>query len=140
MKIPWQIKDLIDLEYFLHADKNSTDKYGQEQLDRRDREIYLQTIQPALNKNLSPAESRRMVIKLWLDHRRLAAAEDTGEPPAMLPGSIFAEIFKFMRYGAAAAGICTGFALAISLLGYSGTRPVPGKGTGYPAPSPQIRT
>jgi len=123
MKIPWRIKDLIDLEYFLQADENPTDKYDQEQLDRRDREIYLQTIKPALNKNPSPAESRRTVIKLWLDHRRLAAAEDAGEPQVM-PGSIFAEIFKFMRYGTAVAGICTGFALAISLLGYSGTRPV----------------
>ncbi len=123
MKTPWRIKDLIDLEYFLHADENSTDKYDQEQIDRRDRDIYLQYIEPALNRNSSPDESRRTVIKLWLDHRRLAAAEHAGEPPA-LPGTIFAEIFKFIRCGAAAAGIFTGFLLAISLLGYSGTRPV----------------
>lgn len=123
MKIPWRISDLIDLEYFLHADENSVDEYDPGKLHQRDREIFLQYIQPALIKNSSPIESRRAVIKLWLDHRRLTVAEDTGEPPA-LPGTIFAEIFKFMRYGATAAGVFMGFLLALSLLGYSGTRPV----------------
>lgn len=123
MKIPWRISDLIDLEYFLHADENPADEYDPEQLDRRDREIYLQYIQPALNRNPSLAGSRRALIKLWLDHRRLNAARAAGEP-VVLPGAVFAEIFRIMRYGAAAAGLCTGFAMAVSMLGYSGTRPV----------------
>ncbi len=123
MKIPWRISDLIDLEYFLHADEEPDDQYDPESRHRRDRAIYRQTILPVLNKTPSPAEYRRTLLKLWLDHRRLSNTEDA-EETMVLPGTLFAEVFKIMRYGTGAAGICTGFTLALSLLGYSGTRPV----------------
>ncbi len=123
MKIPWRINDLIDLEYLLHADENPTDKYDMEQHHRRDREIYLRYIQPALDKNTSPDASRRTLIKRWLDHRRVNMAP-AADDQVILPGALFAETLKIMRFGAAVAGICTGFTLALSLLAYSGTHPV----------------
>jgi hypothetical protein len=121
MKIPWRISDLIDLEYFLHTDANRDDPYDPESRHRRDRAIYRQTILPVLNS--TDSASRRTLLKLWLDHRRMAAAEDPDDQ-MVLPGAVFSEVFKLMGYGAAVAGSCTGFALATSLLGYSGTRPV----------------
>ncbi|RTZ98342.1 MAG: hypothetical protein DSY90_04315, partial [Deltaproteobacteria bacterium] len=64
MKTQWHIKDLIDLEYFLHMDRGGINQRGRTDVDARDRQIYLKNIQPHLTG--SPSIDRRFVIKSWL--------------------------------------------------------------------------
>ena len=52
------------------------------------------------------------------------AASGRAGDRAVLPGDLFTETTRLMGWGAAAAGLLTGAGLALSLLSYSGTRPV----------------
>jgi len=112
MKLCWQIKDIIDLEYFLGKDAPS----------ETDRTIYLEHIRP-----LTDADSKRgtpgFILRQWLDYRRASEKETLGAD-AILPGEAFDEIHQLLCYLLMIAGVAAGGGLAFSLLAYKGTEPL----------------
>ena len=120
MKTRWYIKDLIDLEYFLHIGSEDTPTHQLEN-NTQDREIFLKNIQPKLSKTKS--FPRRFIIKSWLDLRR-KIEKDTGSAESILPGEAFAETFHLLEYVLFFLGILSGIGLAFSLLTYTGTAPL----------------
>ncbi len=121
MPLKWQIKDLIDLECFLKTDYAEENDSRRKENCQRNRDIYLKDIQPQLKNEES--NSRRFIIKSWLEHRRNAEKAVNG-PDFVLPGAIFDEIYWFMVFGFAFFGIMFGSGLAFSFLGYTGAEPV----------------
>ena len=121
MKTRWHIKDLIDLEYFLHIDADDATQPPRLDIDAREREIFLKYLQPRLAQTKSTP--RRFIIKSWLDRRREMERDRTGTR-AFLPGETLAETSRFLGYGLFILGGLAGIGLAFSLLTYTGTAPL----------------
>jgi hypothetical protein len=121
MKTPWQIKDLIDLEYFLHIDSEDTHPGHHSDIEARDRDIFLKHIHPRLPQ--SSAFPRRFAIKSWLDRRR-EVKKNTAAADAVLPGEAYTETFRLLGYGLFILGGLSGIGLALALLSYTGTAPL----------------
>ncbi|MCD6597386.1 MAG: DUF2868 domain-containing protein, partial [Bacteroidales bacterium] len=121
MKTRWYIKDLIDLEYFLHIDSEDISQSQQLGSDTRDREIFLKNIQSKLSEKIP--FPRRFIIKSWLDQRR-KIEKDTGRMETVLPGEAFAETSRLLEYVLFILGGLSGIGLAFSLLTYTGTAPL----------------
>ncbi len=121
MKIRWQIKDLIDLEYFLHIDTDDIKRGRRADISARDRHIFLQHIDSQLSAESSLP--RRSAIKTWLERRR-AVHQKTAGTEAALPGETYAEIFRLLRYALFIFGGLSGSGLAFSLLTYTGRAPL----------------
>lgn len=121
MKTQWQIKDLIDLEYYLSMDAVHASHAQTMRVDARDRRIYLDTIRPNLTQ--TKPFPRRFVIKSWLERRREMeqTTNDASTPP---PGESFAELFRLLQCGLFILGGLIGIVLAFSLLNYTGTAPL----------------
>ena len=64
----WQIKDIIDLEYFIRHDEKAAGDADQNALSESDRGIYLNHIQPYESNGKSLSKSQ--TLKIWLDERR----------------------------------------------------------------------
>ena len=128
MQTDWQIKDLIDLEYFFEQDNREDDK----NLMRRDREIYLSTIRlsarPAIHKNTLSSESLtdntpRLIIKAWLEQRRKIEEKSRGID-LILPGDAFTELRRLFMNLALLIAFFSGAGLCFSLLAYKGSEPL----------------
>ena len=120
MKPKWQIRDLIDLEYFLQEDDDADD----EVTVRRDRDIYLKEILPLLEKDGPVDETdRKSIIRLWIESRRRLMKTSPGRE-TILPGKLFADIFTLLLVFLLVAGLGTGIVLAFAFLQYRGTEPV----------------
>ena len=114
MKKRWLIKDLINLEYFLNDDEDNDAAH------HRDRNIYLEYITPILQKERSAsANSRRNIIRHWLDERKRIEFELSGAD-SVLPGDAFEEVRKLLLYILSVIGFFAGSGLAYSLLAYKG--------------------
>ena len=122
MKKDWQIKDILDLEYFFHRDDpDSPDAPSADDLARRDRGIYLDRIAPEIPG--APPPSRRRTIRAWLDQRR--ATEKKSLPPdAPLPGEAYAEIYRLLTWLFLLFGFLVGAGLASSFMTYTGAAPL----------------
>lgn len=120
MKPRWQIRDLIDLEYFLKEDDDADDAA----IVLRDRDIYLKEILPLLEKD-GPVDGtdRKPIIRLWLESRR-RLMKTSPDKETILPGKLFADIFTFFLVFLLLMGLATGIALAFAFLQYRGTEPV----------------
>ncbi len=121
MTSQWQIKDLIDLEYFLQADETGDDETARKSLVQRDRSIFLSMIQPRLEAGKD--SSRRFVLREWLSERRKAEKKALGQD-TVLPGEAFEEIHRLLKYGLTLLGILIGAGLASSFLAYTGNEPL----------------
>ena len=123
MKKKWQIKDLIDLEYFLHDDERRP--YISDE-PHPDRNIYLKNIKPIIEKENAAGSShlRKDIIRLWIDHRRRMAKTSQGPEEAVLPGAAFEEVYTVLLYAIVAIGFVSGAGLAFSLLTYHGSKPL----------------
>ena len=120
MKPTWQIRDLIDLEYFLQEDDDADDGA----VVGRDRDIYLKEVLPVLEKEGSvDAADRKTVIRLWLESRRRMTKASPGKE-TILPGKLFADIFALFLVFFLVSGLIMGTALAFAFLEYRGTEPV----------------
>ncbi|RPJ81884.1 MAG: DUF2868 domain-containing protein, partial [Deltaproteobacteria bacterium] len=116
MKLQWRIRDVIDLEYFLHegADHGA--------LSQTDRKTYLEYIQPALIKNKKSFNDKKSILRLWLEHKK-NTVKIRGEDK-ILPGESFQTTFWFMLLFIIAAGIATGSGATLSFLFYKGFSPI----------------
>ncbi len=111
----WRIQDLIDLEYFLHVDTATNGKDKGTPYFPTARDIYLKRLQHPGGDGTRV--SRRLLIRGWLDIRRENEAET-------LPGSIYMEVSRIFLMAAVVIGLFAGISLALSLLDYSGDRPL----------------
>jgi hypothetical protein len=111
----WRLRDLLDLEYFLHADAPANGDDNGSASFRGARSLYLNRLQHLGGDG--SAASRRLLIRHWLDIRR-------ERETAPLPGSIYGEASRICLAASAVLGIFAGIALALSLLNYTGTRPL----------------
>lgn len=116
MNTNWNYQDIIDLEYLLLLDGDSSN----EELKKRDREIFLalvdyggETAQGVETDN-APA-----LVKQWLDARRKQSA-----PSTVLPGSYAAEAHALLRIALILLGLFSGGAAGLAFLAYSGSTPV----------------
>lgn len=121
MKARWHIKDLIDLEYFLHVDSDDAAESRWQDVRARDRRIYLDHIKPQLSG--TKPFPRRWAIRTWLERRR-TMEKRSQDGQAFLPGEWYDEISRLLGYGLFIAGGLTGLGLAFFLLTYTGTEPL----------------
>ena len=120
-KSNWQIKDIIDLEYFIRHDEKSVGDADQNALSKSDRGIYLNHIQPYESNGKSI--SKGQTLKIWLDERRQSESFEN-EKKTILPGALFEEIYHFLKYSFLALGLILGLGLAFTFLYYRGDRPL----------------
>jgi hypothetical protein len=114
----WSIRDIIDLEYFFHKDAVSQSAEDQQNLNERDRNIFLDSVRPGIKEGKTPA--REYIIQVWLNRRReVEAAED-----AVLPGESFESLYSSFRMLFVLAGIVLGGGAGLSFLTYAGDRPL----------------
>lgn len=114
----WRIGDIVDLEYFLHADAGSQPPAQQEEIHARDRKIFLEAVLPNVGEGESP--DRRTMIRTWLDRRRETAR--TGVP--LLPGETVEGLSGALRFWFPGAGLAAGAVAGVSFLAYTGDSPV----------------
>lgn len=113
-QVKWQVKDFIDLEYFLKQDAEEKPKTATPAAVSPDRERYL-----SFAKTHTPPFSRREIIHYWLDGKREAAGASF-----RLPGNQFAEIFRIVLGFIVFAALVSGVSLAWPILSYQGHEPI----------------
>ncbi|PIE69100.1 MAG: hypothetical protein CSA21_04175 [Deltaproteobacteria bacterium] len=112
----WTIANLLDLEFFLGEDEGNLSSADEEQLYRRDRQIFLD-----LDEQLSNASGDdRGMLLAWLCARRELAGKDR----ELLPGHAWKEIYRAAAILVPLAGLFAGGGAAFGLLVYSGAKPV----------------
>lgn len=111
MKSDWTIRDLIDLTFFFHLDKEA----DQGQLHKRDRSIYL------AEKAEGVAEDTDNLLHRWLRQRRSDIFADLG---GKSPGSIVHDALALLTAILLSVGLISGLTAGISFFSYSGTTPV----------------
>ncbi len=109
MKGNWTYTELIDLEYCLSADRDSSPTA----LHERDREIYLQFA------DQDPDNSRDSLIRQWLLHRRQQLF-DSSHSPGQIVGQSFRSLSLIIIAGTTIIGLVSG----LGFFTYSGTTPV----------------
>ena len=116
----WTVADQIDMEFFQMQD----DSVPESMLEKRDREIFLKSVQPVIhNTSASPGLFRRKAIRIWLDQRRNSYEKESNNG-SVLPGDIFTDAYRVFCLVIAVAGIVSGAGLALSMLVYDGVEPV----------------
>jgi len=114
----WQVKDLIDLEYFINQTSDDLSETGSSDTLSSDRKLYL-----AYEESHTPPYSRRDLIKYWLDEKQKSA---THHPAGIrqLPGEGYKETVSLLRNLIIIAALFSGAGLAWSVLSYGGTTPI----------------
>lgn len=114
----WRIGDIVDLEYFLHADAGSQSSARQEEIHARDRRIFLEAVAPHVGEGGGP--ERQVMIRTWLDRRRKM------ERPGVhaLPGETVEGMYSALRLWFSVAGLAAGAVAGMSFLTYTGDSPV----------------
>jgi len=121
MKNIWQIKDLIDLEYFLSQkfrepieDKDADNK-------NFDRQAYLSF--PGHDQRVDNLSYRKRLIRHWLEQRREQERQG-GRARVVLPGDAFSETMGIIRLVTLFIALVFGTGLTWSLLSYQGREPI----------------
>lgn len=122
MKLQWQIRDVIDLEYFLNDGSDLREGADHNVLSRTDRKTYLEYIQPALLRNKKSINDKKWILRFWLEHKK-ETVKTSGEDK-VLPGESYQTIFWLILLFLIAAGIATGSAATLSFLFYKGVSPI----------------
>jgi len=117
----WQIKDLIDLEYFLG--KKFGETAGQADTDGMafDRNAYQSF--PGRDTWKDTPIFRRRLVRHWLEERRALEKRNTGAA-TLLPGDAYAEAMRTIRLLFAGMALLLGAGVTTGLLSYSGREPV----------------
>ncbi len=110
----WGVEDVIDLEYFVQADKQRP----RDELSARDAQIYAEHL--ASRGDVARLQPRAL-IRLWLDQRR--RSEEAG-PRVVTPGGHYRKLYTVFLTLMAIAGGIVGSSLAASHLTFSGGRPI----------------
>ena len=116
MKPLWNYKDIFDLEYFLHKDLTAEAEF----LSRRDRAIFLQHIEPALQQ-CPKDQDRLFILRNWLEQRRRT---EFGTTDSLSPGALFVEAHRTLRLMCLVIGLFFGSIAGLTFFNYAGTTPV----------------
>ncbi len=119
MKSTWRHRDIIDLEYFLHQDKERTSRLEQQTLRERDRRIYRQIIRHGADE--ANGGDRRILLRRWLESRRQDEREGGN---GFLPGQLAEEIYVRLCLSFSALGLLIGAGAGLSFFTYSGKAPL----------------
>jgi hypothetical protein len=114
----WRIRDIIDLEYFFHKDAVSQSAENQQYLNERDRNIFLNSVRPAIKDEKTP--NRQFIIQTWLKRRR----EEETTKAAVLPGENFENLNSTFSVLFVLMGLLLGAGAGLSFLTYTGDRPL----------------
>jgi len=115
MKI--SLKNIIDLDYFIHMDDALDSPEEILSRTRKDREIY--------NGCGNGLQTEKTLLLSWLIFRKeefFKEKEKKGLP--LLPGTIFSILYSWMVYAMVFSGGVVGVSLAYSFLVYHGNRPI----------------
>ncbi len=120
MKTPWSVPDIIDLEYLVYMDDIQAEKQGgEESLAQRDRQLFLREVtQPDSG---SCDHDNSLLLWIWL---RAMRKDVTSRQSAVLPGTIWKEVYGLFSWLLPLSGVLAGAGIALSLLVYSGKTPV----------------
>jgi hypothetical protein len=121
MKNEWQIKDLIDLEYFLGRKFREPTEDKDANNRTFDRNVYLSF--SGHDKQLDDSFYRKKLIRHWLEQRR-EQEKQGGQNKILLPSDAFAETMGIIRLLIAIFAFFFGAGLTWSLLSYQGREPV----------------
>ncbi|WP_212637814.1 DUF2868 domain-containing protein [Desulfocicer vacuolatum] len=120
----WTLSDIVDLEYFLEQDRETKEET---RLKKRDRELYLNAIQPHVKtlvardaKNIKGDKLEREVIFKWLELRRNAEQQQD----VLLPGALYGETSTLATWFFLCAGLFLGIIVVASFFSYAGARPL----------------
>ncbi len=113
MKNGIDYKDLIDLEYFLTQDQDIDDSVKH----NRDRELFLQ-LQSTEEATKHTPDS---LIRAWVKKR---VQQNFVSPDQKSPGSLFADLRKFLSTLLLFKGIFVGFLTGLIFFSYAGNTPV----------------
>ena len=116
MKLLWNYKDIFDLEYFLHKDSTTE----AESLRQRDRDIFLQHVEPSLPQ-CPKGQEQLFIMHNWLEYRRRI---EFGASDTLSPGALFAEAHRTLRLICLVVGLFFGSIAGLSFFNYAGTNPV----------------
>jgi len=114
----WQIKDLVDLEYFLNQESGASSSNECPDDLSSERRLYL-----SYEKSHQPPFSRKNLIKFWLEEKQNSEKTAT-DGPIPLPGDGYNETISLLRSLIVLLSFISGAALAWSALSYSGTTPI----------------
>ncbi len=114
MKPIWRYKDIIDLEYFFHLDRDA----DEDVLHVRDRTILLDEQNLPVNER---ELTRDRLIRLWLNVR---IAREFPDDERRSPGAIFADTHFLAKNLAVVTGVAIGLLSGLSFFGYTGRTPV----------------
>jgi len=113
----WSLADLLDLEFFLEEDRKTLLAGQEEELHRRDREIYQQIHTRCQHSDASGQAS--CLLWNWLQQRRA-----TVSGASHLPGQVFSELIRLASWLFTGLALAAGWGMTISFLSYSGTSPI----------------
>lgn len=113
MKTELRYKQIIDLEYLLHQDKERDALH----IHQRDREIYLKNFS---DHDESP-DSPKTLLKLWVNER---IANNFARPEQKSPGTIFEEVRRLASIIAITKGLAAGVIAGLVFFSYSGSTPI----------------
>lgn len=120
MRQLWRIPDFLDLEYFFVQDRRLAEEEGETALRDRDRELYLEEIEPEVT---GTEPDREWLIHRWLQVRRSRENQAQGGQ-ALLPGRMWYELYGLFWSLFSFLAVAAGGGLAYSFLSYSGKQPV----------------
>ena len=125
-----QVKNIIDLDFFLGIDENNPSRQAREEIAARDRDIFNQLGQSGIDQTV---QDDKFLIFSWLEYRKLLffhgfhgidEKENDKKNPGILPGNAFSSLYRWMVYVMLAAGCLSGLSMAYSFLAYHGIRPI----------------
>ncbi|MCF6313784.1 MAG: DUF2868 domain-containing protein, partial [Verrucomicrobiales bacterium] len=115
-KQDWQVKDLLDLDYFLalDADQDEAD------LQLRDKKMAEDLLRPAMGAGTLTADASTEVrsrgLWLWLQQRKQDAVRGRGDEEALLPGQVFFQTSRMVKWLGGILMLLMGVSLVFSLL------------------------
>ncbi|WP_457554275.1 DUF2868 domain-containing protein [Desulfobacula sp.] len=115
MKI--RLKDIIDLDYFIHMDDALDSPEDIQSRAIRDRKIY--------NQCTNTFQTEKSLLLEWLVFRKQELFKKKNKKGApLLPGTIFSFLYSWMVYAMALSGGVAGISMACSFLAYYGNHPI----------------
>jgi hypothetical protein len=121
MKNLWQIRDLIDLEYFLGRKFREPVEDHDSDSKTFDRNVYLSF--PGHNHRADDPSYRKRLIRHWLEKRR-EQEKQGGQGRTVLPGYAFTETMGIIKLLTVFMALIFGAGLTWSILSYQGREPV----------------
>ncbi len=117
MDMTYRLTDIIDLDYLINLDDESSNKEALTSYLHRDRNIY--------QKIKEEKQSESDLLRAWFKIRKDQYLNETDKPiPPVLPGKQFSILYGWMTLLMVVFGCCAGFILAGTFLVYHGSQPI----------------